>query len=72
MKTASPLISLEKQEALLHFVETHPMDRVSRNLRRVLVQALESDGFTEALDFKEIVHDLDGLFLLLDSLAVPE
>lgn len=53
---------------VMRFIEYHPPSRVSRNLCRMLLQYLTMDDATENLFFKDLIHDLDGVFELLEAL----
>ena len=56
------------QEAFLRFMEYHPASRFSRNLRKMLLEFMMHDGAVEALYFKDLIYDLEGLFDLLDEI----
>lgn len=68
MATDTTHISNEVQDALSHFIDTHPTNRVSRNLRKLLVESLQNDAVIEDQNFKEIIYNIQGLFDLLDSI----
>lgn len=53
-------------EALNHFIEFHPPERMSRNLRKMLVEFLQYQGATEAVYLNDLLYDLEGLFHVLD------
>ncbi len=55
-------------EEFVRFMEFHSAKRLSRNLRTMLLEFLMYDGTTEAVYLKDLVHDLDGLFRLLDAI----
>lgn len=57
------------EEALLTFIEYHPPARVSRVLRRMLVQWLMPDSAVEERDFRDIMYDVEGVFELLDGVG---
>jgi hypothetical protein len=52
------------------FIEYHPADRVSRNLRKMLLEFLMAPGADEVLYIKDLLYDLDGLFELLDCVEM--
>lgn len=56
--------------AFAHFVEYHPPARLSRNLRRMLLELLLAEGGGEGWYFNDLIYDLDGLFHLLDELEL--
>jgi hypothetical protein len=51
-----------------HFVEYHPPKRLAKNLRSMLLDFLMSEGATEVHYLQDLLHDLDGLFELLDTI----
>jgi len=55
-------------EDFQRFVEYHPAERLSRNVRSLLLEFLMYDGSAEAEYLRDIVIDLDGLFGLLDTI----
>lgn len=61
-------ISQELLEQFERFYEYHPAQRLSRNLRSLLLEFLMYDGSTEAEYLRDLVIDLDGLFTLLDAM----
>ena len=61
------IVNPELIEAFESFIEYHPAQRLSRNLRSLLLEFLMYDGSTEAEYLKDLVVDLDGLFGLLDA-----
>ena len=63
-------ISHELLEQFERFYEYHPAQRLSRNLRSLLLEFLMYDGSTEAEYLRDLVIDLDGLFTLLDAMEV--
>ena len=66
--STSPAINDSLREALLRFMEYHPANRFSRNLRKMLLDFLMQDGAVEALYFKDLIYDIEGLFELLDEI----
>lgn len=61
-----PVLSQALQESFLHFLEYHPPQRVSRNLRKVLAEFLKSKNAVESKRSNDIEIDMEGLFALLD------
>ncbi|HMR56641.1 MAG TPA: hypothetical protein PKC10_04935 [Cyclobacteriaceae bacterium] len=55
---------------LVRFIEYHPADRVSKNLRMMLLEFLQHEGAIEADYLKKLLYDLEGLFELLDAIEV--
>jgi hypothetical protein len=64
----SLVISPRVQAALVRFVEYHPPNRFSRNLRKMLLEFLLTQGAGEGLYFQELLYDLEGLFELMDEI----
>lgn len=62
------LFSPEVQERFAHFVEYHSPRRLSRNLRKMLLEFLMTATGIESLYLEDLLIDLDGLFTLLDTL----
>ena len=62
------VVSTVVNSEFLRFIEYHPASRVNRNLRKMLLEFLMSDGVTEAFYFKDLMYDLEGLFELLDTI----
>lgn len=60
------IITPEMLEAFERFIEYHPADRLSINLRKWLLEFLMYDGSAEAEYMRDLCIDLDGLFDLLD------
>lgn len=54
---------------LTRFFEYHPPGRLSRNLRRMMMEFLMTDQGIEAFYLKDLLYDLDGLFDVLDNAA---
>lgn len=52
----------------LRFVDFHDAKRLSKNLRSLLLEFLMHDGALQAVYVKELLYDLNGLFLLLDAI----
>lgn len=55
-------------EELSRFAEYHPPMRLSKNLRSLLMDFLSYDGAGEAPYLQDLVHDLQGLFELLEDI----
>ena len=54
-------------EAFLNFVQYHSPKRLSKNLRNMLLEYLSQDASIESPDLKDLLFDLQGLFLFLDA-----
>ena len=54
------------KEEFERFLEYHPCERVSRNLRKMLMEMLMNSSIVEADYFKDLIYDLEGLFEVLD------
>lgn len=65
-KAKKLVLSKTMQEALVHFLEHHPANRVSKNLRRMLVEYLMHNEAGQSIYLYETLLDLHGLFELLD------
>lgn len=61
-------ITEDLQEEFLRFMEFHPARRFSRNLRKMLLEFMTSEGALEAVYMKDLLYDMDGLFDLLDAI----
>jgi hypothetical protein len=55
-------------EELDRFIEYHPARRLSRNLRKMLMEFLTYEGATEARYLQDLLYDLQGLFEFLESI----
>lgn len=66
VKEKQPVLSKPMQEAMIRFLEYHPAKRFSKNVRKMLLEYLMSDGAVENLYFNDLLYDLEGLFDLLD------
>lgn len=62
------MINQKMIEEFEKFVEYHPAERFSRNLRSLLLEFLMYDGSAEAEYLRDLVIDMDGLFGLLDTI----
>ena len=60
------------EDAFSRFIEYHPAARLSRNLRRMLLAYMMTDGACESFYLKDLLHDLEGLFDLLDVVEREE
>lgn len=56
-------------ESFMSFIENHPAERLSRNLRSVLLSFLKQEGATEVLFLQDFLFDVSSLFDLLDEVA---
>ena len=56
----------------LQFIDFHQAKRLNKNLRRMLLEFLMHDGAFEALYLKELMYDLNGLFILLDAIEAAD
>lgn len=66
-RSEEPVVgSVTVQAALARFIEYHPPNRFSRNLRKMLLEFLLTQGGDEGVYFKDLLYDLEGLFELLD------
>jgi hypothetical protein len=65
-----PVLEKAIQEALIQFREYHPVSRLSRNLRTLLIEFLMYDGAIEADYLQDLLYDLQGLFELLETIQV--
>lgn len=63
-----PALNKILEEDFLRFIGQHPAIRFKRNLRKMLLEFLMTDDGVEALHFKDLIYDLEGLFELLDSI----
>ena len=64
---AESRLAPEVVDSLVTFIEYHPPRRFSRNLRRMLLEYLLSDGSVENRHFNDLIYDLEGLFTVLDT-----
>lgn len=56
------------REEFLQFLDFHSAQRLSKNLRKMLLEFLSNDGALETVYLKDLLYDLDGLFDLLDAI----
>lgn len=69
VKKANELeLSQSLKESFVRFIEYHPSDRFSRNLRKMILEFLQHDGAIEAIYLNDLFYDLEGLFSLLDAI----
>jgi hypothetical protein len=68
----TPIISKAVIAELRSFIEDHPPKRFSRNLRSMLLEFLIYDGATEANYLKDLLYDLEGLFMLLEVILAEQ
>lgn len=66
-KSDSPILNDKIQEALILFLEKHSPKRVSKSLRKMLIEYLMYEGSIELPHLQEMLADLDGIFELLDA-----
>jgi len=52
--------------ALGEFLKRHPATRVSKNLRNLLLECLQSEEAFESPNVRAAIFDLEGLFKFLD------
>lgn len=62
-------LSEKMQDKMRYFLQDHSPERVSRNLRKVLIDYLRSQQAGLPLEWDEILNDLESLFDLLDVAA---
>jgi hypothetical protein len=65
-KATEPVLSKTMQEAFARFLEHHPVKRLSKNLRRILMEHLMQNEAGQSIYLYETLKDLHGLFELLD------
>jgi hypothetical protein len=58
------------QEEVVRFMEYHPVNRLNRNLRKMLLEYLMQESALENFYLRDLLYDLEGLFELLDSMEV--
>lgn len=63
-KAQQPVLSDRLQEAFIAFLEHHPLQRFTPNLRRMTLQFMMTGG-AESIHLFDLLLDLDGLFDLL-------
>ncbi len=63
-------VSIEAE--FMRFIEFHKARRLSRNLRSLLLEFLMHDGSFEAIYLRELMYDLNGLFILLDEIEAGQ
>lgn len=57
---------------LMRFIEYHPATRFKKNIRKMLLEFLMSEGAVENLYLKDLLYDLEGLFELLDVIELDD
>ena len=62
------LVAAALQEEFVRFIDYHSAARLSRNLRKMLLEFLMYDGALEAIYLRELLYDMVGLFDLLDAI----
>ena len=60
-----PILSTPIIEELQQFLEQHPAERFSLNLRRMLLEFLQHDGAIEAQYLNDLLYDLEAFFEFL-------
>ena len=69
-KTGDLEVSSEAKRLLQLFLEQHPPQRLSMNLRKMLLHSLISEGGLENGFLGDLLYDLDGLFDLIDAIQI--
>jgi len=65
------LVLTKKAKGLLStFIEQHPPLRLSRNLRKMLLHFLMSEGGLEESYNEDLLYDLDALFSLIEEIRI--
>jgi len=64
--TTTDPISPALSQALKDFFKYHPAKRVSKNLRNLLLECLQSEEVFDSPNLKSAIFDLEGIFKLLD------
>lgn len=59
-------------DELIRFQNAHPPARLSKNLRIMLLEFLQTEGAIESMYLDDLLYDLQGLFDLLDILQSEE
>lgn len=62
------MLSGRLQVEFIRFMDFHEAKRLSKNLRSMILEFLMHEGALEAVYLKELLFDLEGLFLLLDAI----
>jgi hypothetical protein len=65
-QSKEPALTAKLREAVIDFLNYHPAKRLSKNLRRLLIEYLRHQGAMESIYLPETLKDLEGLFDLLD------
>lgn len=64
------VLTKEAKRLLSIFIEQHPPDRLSRNLRRMLLHFLMSEGGLMESYNEDLLYDLDALFNLIEEIQL--
>ena len=67
-KSGDLIVNSEAKRLLQLFVEQHPPQRLSMNLRKMLLHSHMSEGGLENGFLDDLLYDLEGLFDLLDEI----
>lgn len=70
--TDQPMVSTNVAEELMRFAEYHPAARFKKNMRKMLLEFLMSEGGVEKIYLNDLLYDLEGLFELLDVIEEEE
>lgn len=62
------MLSGRLEVEFMRFMDFHEARRLSKNLRSMILEFLMHEGALEAVYLKELLFDLEGLFLLLDAI----
>lgn len=68
LKKPPPSLSPPLIEEVLRFIEYHPAERFTKNLRKMLLEFLQHDSAIEANYLNDLLYDLEGLFGVLDAI----
>ena len=63
-------LTREAKRLLSIFVEQHPPQRLSRNLRKMLLHFLMSEGGLMETYNEDLLYDLDALFNLIEEIQL--
>ena len=64
------VVTREAKGLLSTFIEQHPPLRLSRNLRKMLLHFLMSEGGIEESYNQDLLYDLDALFSLIEEIRI--
>lgn len=59
-------LKISVDEAFIRFIEAHPVQRLSNNLRNMLIEFMIREESLECEYLQDLLFDLRGLFELLD------